>query len=448
MRGLEVRWCVVVLGVVACRSGEAPSAAPPDAATAVAVVEPSEPPPPQEPASPWPITLLDAEGHAPLPDGPRPIVWVTMDGIAATSAAGGPHALVPIVDGRLAPADDGAPLGGLHDALAEHERKDVLEIWADERIPIATIAEVLRTSARAGFERWAFVVGEPGARGLVHVDPLKPWKPARSEGPPWADLELSWGSRGVSAVLVRRESEVEPSRAGPVIALDVGDGSCVVPGGARPDPAVVRAALDELCTVADGKRFALHMYAGEAERIGDVLSTVAADRRPESCRLPTTLDVHILGLRRSCDEPRSVREAIASFRAPPPSEDADAPYFVTNPPKQPRGPMPSVRQGKITVKGPMDADIVRRIVRAHINEVRHCYNRGLAASPGIGGRVVIAFTIDAAGSVPAAEVVPSSTLKDDTVGSCLVEAFARWKFPKPPGGVVVEVVHPFELSPK
>jgi hypothetical protein len=44
--------------------------------------------------------------------------------------------------------------------------------------------------------------------------------------------------------------------------------------------------------------------------------------------------------------------------------------------------VPTVRQAKATVTGALDKDIIRRIVRAHINEVRYCYNQGLARDPG------------------------------------------------------------------
>src|SRR5690606_7250695 len=52
-------------------------------------------------------------------------------------------------------------------------------------------------------------------------------------------------------------------------------------------------------------------------------------------------------------------------------------------------PVPMVRMAKAEVKGNLDQDIVRRVVRAHINEVRSCYSRGLARDPALAGRVVI-----------------------------------------------------------
>ncbi len=108
--------------------------------------------------------------------------------------------------------------------------------------------------------------------------------------------------------------------------------------------------------------------------------------------------------------------------------------------------VPRVRQAKAAVKGSLDKDIIRRIVRAHINEVRYCYNQGLAKEPALEGRVAIKFTIGAKGKVTEA-TVESDSLSDDKVGKCIAKAVKRWKFPKPTGGGVVTVTYPFVLSP-
>jgi TonB family protein len=108
--------------------------------------------------------------------------------------------------------------------------------------------------------------------------------------------------------------------------------------------------------------------------------------------------------------------------------------------------VPRVRQSKATVKGSLDKDIIRRIVRAHINEVRHCYNKGLAKDDTLSGKVVVDFTIAATGKVSEAEV-DSTTVSDEDVGKCIAKAAKRWKFPKPRGGGVVVVKYPFVLAP-
>ncbi len=108
--------------------------------------------------------------------------------------------------------------------------------------------------------------------------------------------------------------------------------------------------------------------------------------------------------------------------------------------------VPRVRQAKAQVKGALDKDIIRRIVRAHINEVRHCYNQGLVKDPNLKGRVAVQFTIGPTGKVPVA-VVAQSSLKDKNVANCVAKAVKRWKFPKPQGGGNVVVTYPFVLAP-
>jgi len=108
--------------------------------------------------------------------------------------------------------------------------------------------------------------------------------------------------------------------------------------------------------------------------------------------------------------------------------------------------VPRVRQAKANVKGALDKDIIRRIVRAHINEVRYCYNQGLARDPNLKGRVSVQFTIGPSGQVPVA-VVAENSLKDNNVANCVAKAVKRWKFPKPPGGGNAVVTYPFVLEP-
>jgi TonB family protein len=108
--------------------------------------------------------------------------------------------------------------------------------------------------------------------------------------------------------------------------------------------------------------------------------------------------------------------------------------------------VPQVRQAKATVKGALDKDIIRRIVRAHINEVRYCYNQGLVRDPNLKGRVEVQFTIGPTGKVPVS-VVQQSSIKDTNVANCVAKAVRRWTFPKPQGGGNVVVTYPFLLSP-
>lgn len=106
---------------------------------------------------------------------------------------------------------------------------------------------------------------------------------------------------------------------------------------------------------------------------------------------------------------------------------------------------PRPRLGKAVIRGALDKDIIRRVVRAHINQVTHCYNQGLIKDPTLRGRVAIQFTIGGTGKVPLA-VVSSTSVDDANVGNCIAKAVKRWTFPKPDGGATVMVTYPFMLN--
>lgn len=94
----------------------------------------------------------------------------------------------------------------------------------------------------------------------------------------------------------------------------------------------------------------------------------------------------------------------------------------------------------------IDRAMIRRTVRAHINEVRHCYNEGLVADPKLSGRVVVAFNIGSTGKVMTS-VVSESSVDDSNVGNCIARAVRRWTFPRMGTAGNVLVRYPFVLSP-
>jgi TonB family protein len=102
-------------------------------------------------------------------------------------------------------------------------------------------------------------------------------------------------------------------------------------------------------------------------------------------------------------------------------------------------------KAKAKIAGKLDGEIIFRILRAHLAEVRTCHEKGLKTKPSLAGRVDIHFVIDGKGKVASAEV-EDNTLGDSVVANCIVKAVKRWTFPKPPGGEDVSVTYPFELS--
>lgn len=106
---------------------------------------------------------------------------------------------------------------------------------------------------------------------------------------------------------------------------------------------------------------------------------------------------------------------------------------------------PRVTTGATEVRGSLSRDVIQRVIRRHINEVRACYDRALARDPSLSGRVLVRFTIDASGAVSSAEV-QDSDLGDASVEACIQAAARRWRFPEPAGGGIVIVTYPFVFT--
>jgi Ca-activated chloride channel family protein len=109
------------------------------------------------------------------------------------------------------------------------------------------------------------------------------------------------------------------------------------------------------------------------------------------------------------------------------------------------GTVARIMPGSVSVSGSLDEEVIRRVVRRHINEIRFCYTQALASDPDLSGTIVVEFVIDPAGEVISASVA-STTLDDADVPKCIVEAFERWTFPAPEDGGKVEAIHRFTLS--
>ncbi|NVB41743.1 AgmX/PglI C-terminal domain-containing protein [Pseudenhygromyxa sp. WMMC2535] len=106
---------------------------------------------------------------------------------------------------------------------------------------------------------------------------------------------------------------------------------------------------------------------------------------------------------------------------------------------------PVAQIGKSKVVGAIDKDTIRRIVRAHLNEVRGCYNSGLTRDPNLEGRVLVHFSIVGTGKVGSA-IVQENTTHDKAVGDCIAKAVKRWKFPPTRNGGTAMVTYPFRLN--
>jgi len=108
-------------------------------------------------------------------------------------------------------------------------------------------------------------------------------------------------------------------------------------------------------------------------------------------------------------------------------------------------PVPTIHTGTADVHGALSAEVIRRTIRRHVNEVRFCYEQELSSRPDLAGRVTVSFIIGQTGAVMSSGVM-QTTLNNARVESCIVQAVHRWTFPAPDGGGVVGVNYPFVLD--
>lgn len=109
---------------------------------------------------------------------------------------------------------------------------------------------------------------------------------------------------------------------------------------------------------------------------------------------------------------------------------------------------PQIQPGRPSLKitttsGPLDADIISRISRAHLAEVRHCYAMGLQHDPTLRGSLTVVWTITQEGRATGVAVAGPGF--DTVVDACTVASVGRWKFPKTREPTAV--LGTFKLSP-
>jgi TonB family protein len=97
-----------------------------------------------------------------------------------------------------------------------------------------------------------------------------------------------------------------------------------------------------------------------------------------------------------------------------------------------------------SVQGGLDIDQIKAVINRNRGQIVYCYEKGLQATPSIGGRVAVDFVIGPAGKITRLKVAQSS-LGSKFVESCMLDRMKTWQFPRPVGNVNVDVLYPFEL---
>jgi hypothetical protein len=97
------------------------------------------------------------------------------------------------------------------------------------------------------------------------------------------------------------------------------------------------------------------------------------------------------------------------------------------------------------IRGSLDKEVIRDVIRGHIDAVRWCYETRLAIQSSLQGRVNAQFVIAPDGTVSVSGV-SSTTLNDTAVEDCVGKEICAWEFPRPVGGGIVIVSYPFNFT--
>lgn len=118
--------------------------------------------------------------------------------------------------------------------------------------------------------------------------------------------------------------------------------------------------------------------------------------------------------------------------------------------KGPSGAQPGRGTGGQSAQEPgrMVKDI-QAIVVARRDEARACYDKDLAAHPGIEGDLDVKWVIDPQGNVANAEVdTTKSSILEPNVGACIVDVITKIKFAASSKGYETRAHYPFNFHPK
>jgi hypothetical protein len=111
-----------------------------------------------------------------------------------------------------------------------------------------------------------------------------------------------------------------------------------------------------------------------------------------------------------------------------------------------RGVKTDVREGPPLVEdGHVDAAAIAREIRGRRKAIAACYERALKQQPTLAGKLVVRFSLAAAGTVTAVEI-DDDTLGAPDVAACIRAVVLRWRFPSLAEGAA-ELSFPFVFQP-
>lgn len=103
-----------------------------------------------------------------------------------------------------------------------------------------------------------------------------------------------------------------------------------------------------------------------------------------------------------------------------------------------------VRVSRIAVRGAVSEAGVNKTIAKYRDEIRACYARALQSQPGLRGKLVLRFMLDARGHVADLKII-TQEFQDQNLAACLAQSMKSWRFLElhNPGEAVVT----FEFAP-
>lgn len=97
------------------------------------------------------------------------------------------------------------------------------------------------------------------------------------------------------------------------------------------------------------------------------------------------------------------------------------------------------------VVGGLTREQVEAVVRRNQGQLAYCYEKALQSNPKLHGRINSRWVIGPQGNVTSARI-SSSSIRSGEVEGCVTRSISSWKFPRPVGGVHVDVSYPFDFG--
>jgi hypothetical protein len=106
----------------------------------------------------------------------------------------------------------------------------------------------------------------------------------------------------------------------------------------------------------------------------------------------------------------------------------------------------AVSGSEMVLEGGLSRYAINATIAKYLSQVRRCYESELKFNPDLQGVVEVNFDINGSGRLNYSKV-KKSTLGNEKVEQCITTKMMSWQFPRPKGGVNVNIDYPFMLRP-